>query len=185
MATPRLQVEGALPRASLMRIRILLGLSASACVVGCAAPVHNVPSLAPRAAEAIDPRVPIPGDVIVGPADANLSTHLAALIDQAEAGDSAFQGAAAEAERLAQAAGAQQSESWVVAQQALSAAHSARGPTTRALGDIDALAARALEQQGGLPPGNLAAIQTAVATVSAIDNRQAARIDAIESRLGL
>ena len=35
-------------------------------------------------------------------------------------------------ERLAQAAGTSQSESWVVAQQALSVAQSARAPTTRA-----------------------------------------------------
>jgi hypothetical protein len=168
-----------------MRMRLFLGLSAIALAGGCAAPPRNVPSLAPRAAEAIDPRVPIPSDVIVGPPDANLSAHLAALVDQAQAGDSAFQGAAAEAERLAQAAGAQQSESWVIAQQALSAAHAARAPTTRALGDIDALAATALEKQGGLPPGDLVAIRTAAATVSAIDNRQSVRIEAIESRLEL
>ncbi len=168
-----------------MRIRISLALSAMALAAGCAAPAGNPPSLAPRAAEAIDPRVPIPGEVVVGPADANLSAHLAALVDQAQAGDSAFEGAAAEAERLAQAAGSSQSESWVVAQQALSVAQSVRAPTTRALGDIDALAATALERQGGLPPGNLAAIRTAASTVSAIDNRQSARIEAIESRLGL
>ena len=168
-----------------MRIRLLVGLSTVALAGGCTEPPRNVPSLAPRAAEAIDPRVPIPSAVIAGPADANLSAHLAALIDQAEAGDSAFQGAAAEAERLAQAAGSQQSESWVVAQQALSVAQSARAATTRALGDIDALAATALERQGGLPPGNLAAIQKAASRVTAIDNRQSARIEAIESRLGL
>jgi hypothetical protein len=167
-----------------MRVRVSLVISAAA-LSGCAAPPASVPSLAPRAAEAVDPRVPIPAEVIVGPADANLSAHLAALVDQAQAGDSAFEGAAAEAERLGQAAGTSQSESWVVAQQALSVAQSARAPTTRALGDIDALAANALERQGGLPPGNLAAIRTAASTVSAIDNRQSARIEAIESRLGL
>ena len=168
-----------------MRIRISLALSATALAAGCAAPAGNPPSLAPRAAEAIDPRVPIPNEVIIGPADATLSAHLAALVDQAQAGDSAFAVAAAEAERLAQAAGASQSESWVVAQQALSVAQSARAPTTRALGDIDALAANALERQGGLPPGNLEAIRTTASSVSAIDNRQSARIEAIESRLGL
>jgi hypothetical protein len=168
-----------------MRIRFSLALAATGLAAGCAAPSGNPPSLAPRAGEAIDPRVPIPNEVIVGPADANLSAHLAALVDQAQAGDSVFQGASAEAERLAQSAGASQSESWVVAQQALSVAQSARAPTTRALGDIDGLAATALERQGGLPPGNLAAIRTAASTVSAIDNRQAARIEAIEDRLGL
>ena len=168
-----------------MRIRVSLTLAATGLAAGCATPPGNPPSLAPRAAAVIDPRVPIPNEVIAGPADSNLSARLAGLIDQARVGDSAFQGAAAEAERLAQAAGTQQSESWVVAQQALSAAQSARAPTTRALGDIDEIAATALEQQGGLPPGNLAAIKAAASTVSAIDNRQSARIEAIGNRLGL
>ena len=122
---------------------------------------------------------------MVGPADANLSAHLAALIDQAQAGDAAFSDAAAHAERLAAAAGSSQSESWVAAQQALSAAQAARGPTTRALGDIDGLAASALEQQGGIPAGNLAAIRAAAARVSEIDRRQSDRIWAVEARLGV
>ena len=148
-------------------------------------PAGPTPSLAPRAAEAIDPRVPIPNKVEVGPADAALSARLAALVDQAQAGDAAFRTAVDDAERLASAAGNTQSESWIVAQQALSAAQAARGPTTRALGDIDALAATALETKGGIPAGNLAAIQQAAATVSAIDRAQSDRIDAIEQRLGL
>ena len=168
-----------------MRIRISLALSAMVLIAGCAVPAGNPPSLAPRAAEAIDPRVPIPNEVIVGPADSNLSAHLAALVDQAQAGDSAVEGAAADAERLALAAGSSQSESWVVAQQALSVAQSARAATTRALGDIDEIAATALERHGGMPPGNLAAVKAAASTVSAIDNRQSARIEAIENRLGL
>ena len=168
-----------------MRIRISLAMVATALAAGCAAPSGNAPSLAPRAAEAIDPRVPIPNEVVVGPADASLSARLAALIEQAKAGDSAFQVAAADAEGLAQSAGAQQSESWVIAQQALSAAQSARALTTGALGDIDEIASTALERRGGMPPGNLAAIKAAASTVSAIDNRQSARIEAIENRLGL
>ena len=101
-----------------MRIRVFLTLAATALAAGCAAPPGNAPSLAPRAAEAIDPRVPIPNEVIAGPADSNLSARLAALINQAEAGDSAFQVAAAEAEALAQSAGAQLGEGWILAQQA-------------------------------------------------------------------
>lgn len=168
-----------------MRTGLCFVISLVGMAGACAAPPGNVPSLAPRAAEALDPRVPIPNSVIVGPADTNLSAHLAALIDQARAGDSAFQAAAAEAERLSQSAGSPQIESWVLAQQALSAAHAARAPTTRALGDIDEIAATALEQQRGIPPGNLAAIEAAASAVSAIDNRQSVRIEAIEERLGL
>ena len=168
-----------------MRTGIFLALLALGLLSACSTPPGNYPSLAPRPQEAIDPRIPIPNEVRVGPADPNLSAHLAALIDQAEAGDRAFQGVAENAERLAASAGAQQSESWVAAQQALSAAQEARGPTTRALGDIDAIGADALQKNGGIPAGNLAAIQAAAAKVSNIDNAEADRIDAIQRRLGL
>jgi hypothetical protein len=166
-----------------MPMRISILIPAVGLLAACSAPSGPYPSLAPRAAEAIDPRVPIPIEVRVGPADANLTAHLAALVDQAQAGDAAFSDAAATAERLAATAGSSQSESWVAAQQALSAAQAARGPTTRALGDIDGLAATALEQRGGIPAGNLAAIQAAAARISEITRRQVERLDAIEARL--
>ena len=168
-----------------MRIGISIAIALLGLLGACTAPSGPYPSLAPRTAEEIDPRVPLPSEVRIGPADANLSAHLAALIDQAQAGDSQFEAAAANAERLAQAAGSPQGESWVAAQQALSAAQAARGATTRALGDIDGLAAAALEQRGGIPPGNLAAIQAAGERVGEIDRRQSSRIDAIEARLGV
>jgi hypothetical protein len=167
-----------------MRTGISLAITLVGLLGACSAPSGHYPSLTPRAAEAIDPRVPIPSEVKVGPADANLSAHLAALVDQAQAGDSQFEAAAANAERLAAAAGSPQGEGWVAAQQALSVAQAARGPTTRAMGDIDGLAAAALEQRGGIPPGNLAAIQAAAARVTEIDRRQSDRIEAIEARLG-
>ena len=166
-----------------MRTGISLAIALIGLLGACSSPQGPYPSLAPRAAEAIDPRVPIPNEVKIGPADANLSSHLAALIDQAQAGDIQFEAAAANAERLAQAAGSLQSEGWVAAQQALSAAQAARGPITRALGDIDGLAAAALERSGGIPAGNLAAIQAAAERVGEIDRRQSARLDAIEARL--
>ena len=143
------------------------------------------PSLAPRAAEAIDPRVPIPDALVVGPADAALKSKLATLVDQAKSGDAAFRGVIDNAERLAASAGSKSSESWIAAQQALSAAQGARSPTTQALGDIDEIASTALETKGGLEAGNLAAIQAAATTVSAIDRNQSDRIDAVEKRLGL
>lgn len=169
-----------------MRSRISLIFMPLGLVGACTTPAEvPTPSLAPRAAEAIDPRIPIPNEVPVGPVEPALAAHLAALIDQAQAGDSAFREVVGDAERLAAEAGKAQSESWVVAQQALSAAQAARSPTTRAMGDIDALGANALENSGGIPAGNLAAIQQAASTVSAIDREQSDRIDAIEKRLGL
>jgi hypothetical protein len=156
-------------------------LAVSACTVPSGPP----PSLVPRAAEAIDPRVPVPGVVNTRPVGAALASRLAELVAQARQGDSAFRPLAAQAQQLANAAGSPQSESWVVAQQALSAAVAARAPTARALGDIDALGGNALETQGGLAPADLRAIQGAAEEVGAIDRRHAETIAAIQRRLGI
>lgn len=168
-----------------MRTRIVIAFATAGLLGACSTPTGPFPSLAPRPQEAIDPRVPIPNEVRVDPADPNLTAHLAALVGQAEAGNQAFQSAVENAERLANGAGAQQSESWVAAQQALSAAQEARAPTTRALGDIDAIAANALQTRGGIPAGNLAAIKAAADRAAEIDRFQSERIDAIEKRLAL
>ena len=150
----------------------------------CSTPQGQVPSLAPRAAETIDPRLPVGNVAVQTPVDAALAARLAELIAVARQGDSAFSAAAGEAQRLAAAAGAPQSESWVVAQQALSAAVDARAPTARALGDIDALGATMLQTQGGLAPADLAAIESAGQQVGALDQRQADRVSAVQARLG-
>jgi len=164
-----------------MRASLLLPL---ALLSACAAPGGPYPSLQPRAAERIDPRVPVERPVNDRPVTPALAARLAELIAQAHGGEAAFEPAAAEAERLAANAGAPQSEGWTVAQQALSAAIEARGPTASALGDVDALGANALQTQGGIAPNDLAAIQSASAEIGALDERQTARIKALQERLG-
>ncbi|HEX6219140.1 MAG TPA: hypothetical protein VFZ35_07695 [Sphingomicrobium sp.] len=161
-----------------------LAFAVPAVLAACSAPRINAPSLAPRAAEAIDPRVPIAPTAPLTPASPALVARLDALVGQARSGDSAFRLAAEEAERLAAAAGEPQSESWVVAQQALSAAVAARAPVTRALGDIDALGSTALATSGGLAPADQAAITAAAAAVSEIDRRHSDLIDRLQRRLG-
>ena len=89
-----------------------------------------------------------------------------------------------ERQLLASAAGPPQSESWIAAQQALSAAQAAREPTTRALGDIDALAAGTIAETGGISAADRAAIESSGWAVTTIDRMQAARLDAIQARLG-
>ena len=168
-----------------MRTRTSLACLMIGLLAACSTPQGPVPSLAPRAAEAIDPRVPVNNPARSGPVDPGLAAQLAALLDQVQAGDSAFRDVADSAERLATAAGAPRSESWISAQQALSAAMEARGPTTRALGDIDELAATALATKGGMSPADLVAIRSAAAKAAEIDQAQAARIKALEARLGI
>jgi hypothetical protein len=149
----------------------------------CSAPGGPYPSLQPRAAEAIDPRVPVVRPINDRPVTAALAQRLSALVDAARSGNAAFDSAASEAERLAGTAGAPQSEGWIAAQEALTAAIAARRSTATALGDIDAVAASMLQAQGGLAPNDLAAISRAQAEVGAIDARQAARVDSVQKRL--
>ena len=153
-------------------------------VAGCAGPELQSPSLAPRPAEAIDPRVPVPEAPVPTQAAPALVRQLEALVAQAVAAEETFRSAAATAERLAASAGPPQSESWIVAQQALSAAVAVREPVTRALGEIDALGATRIQQQGGMSAPDLAAIDSAAARVAEIDARQAATIERIQARLG-
>ena len=162
----------------------------SACLIllalaACSAPGGPYPSLQPRAAEAIDPRVPIVRPMNDRPVGASLAARLAALIDQAQSGNLAFNGAASEAERLAASAGAPRSEGWITAQEALTVAIAARKPTATALGDIDGIAATALQTQRGIAPNDLEAIKHAQSLVGSLDERQAGRIRSVQQQLGL
>jgi hypothetical protein len=159
-------------------------ISVVVALAACASPGGPYPSLQPRAAEAIDPRVPVERPMNDRPVTPALAARLAELVNQAHSGDTAFGPAADQAERLAAAAGAPQSESWIAAQEALTAAVAAREPTAHALGDIDGLAASMLQTEGGIAPNDLAALQSAAAEVAAIDRRQAERIDGLKKRLG-
>ena len=163
-----------------MRLAICLSVLA---LSACAAPGGPYPSLQPRAAEAVDPRVPVVRPLNERPVSALLAARLAALVEQAQSGDAAFDGAMTSAERLAAAAGAAQSETWIAAQEALTAAIAARRPTATALGDIDEIAATSLQTNRGIAPNDLAAIQSAAAEVGTLDRRQAERVDAIQRRL--
>ena len=168
-----------------MRTASGLTLSSLALLGACAPSGGPFPSLQPRAAEATDPRVHVTRPINDRRATPALVDRLAELLSQARSGNAAFETIAAHAESLAAAASGPQSDSWVAAQEALSAAIAARDPTARALGDIDALGATMLQTQGGMAPNDLAAIQGAGREVAELDQRQADRIKAIQQRLGL
>jgi hypothetical protein len=154
-------------------------------LTGCSSAGGPFPSLQPRPGEQVDPRLPVERPMNDRPVTPALAARLEALVAEARAGDDAFAAAIANAEKAATSAGPAQSEGWIAAQEALSAAISARKPVAEALAGIDALGADKLQVQGGLSPNDLAAIQDAASTVGAIDRAQAARIDAIQQRLGI
>jgi hypothetical protein len=158
----------------------LLALLIGACSVPNGGPA---PSLAPRPAEAIDPRIPIPADVPSGPADATLAARLAPLVAEARAGVAMFETRQAVAERLAAAAGPTASESWVAAQQALSLLIEQYGVTTRVAANIDELGSSRLQGERWIRPADQQAIAAAAAEVGAISDRQAAAIDRLKNQL--
>lgn len=168
-----------------MRSAAVLVVLAGVALGGCASGGGPFPSLQPRAAEAIDPRIPVVNPMNDRPVSPSLASRLAELVSQAREGDAAFRPLADQAQRLAEAAGEPQSDSWVAAQQLLSAATEARGPTVRALGDIDEIGATLLQKQQGLAPADLAAIQNAEAEAGAIDRRQSETVATIQRRLGI
>ena len=153
-------------------------------VAACSSTGGPYPSLQPRAAEQVDPRLPVQRPINDRPATPALTARLDALVADAQSGNGAFDAAMSEAERLAASARAPQSDGWVAAQEALSAAVAARRPVSEALSEIDAIGANALQTQGGLAPNDLAAIQQAAATVGGLDRRQAERVQAVQQRLG-
>lgn len=141
------------------------------------------PSLAPRAAESIDPRLPIPDPVPTGSVDATLAQRLRELVGAAQSGVSPFNAQEGEATRLAAAAGPMASESWIAAQQALSRLVERHGVTTRAAGDIDALAGNRLEGQHWIRPADREAISAAAAEVGSINEAQSGVIQRLTSQL--
>jgi len=164
-------------------MRGLAILAVAITLAGCASSAAP-PSLLPRPAEAIDPRVDVVRPMNDRPVNASLAGQLAALVSQARSGDAAFGPAAAEAQRLATSAGAPQSESWIAAEEALSRAVAAKEATARALGDIDSLGGDRLQANSGMAPSDLAAVQQASAEVFAIDQRQSDTIKSIQAALG-
>jgi hypothetical protein len=154
-------------------------------VAACSSPGGPYPSLQPRAAEMIDPRLQPARPMNERPVSPALAAKLAALVDEARSGEQAFASLIANAEQLASSAGPPQSESWIAAQEALSAAIAARRPTALAQADIDALGANALQDQGGIAPNDLKAIDGAATQVSNMARQQTDRVDAIQRRLGL
>jgi len=166
-------------------MRLITPLLSIALVLGgCSAPGGPFPSLQPRAAEKIDPRVPVERPMNGRPVSAALAASLSEMIGRARTGDSDFGPLMTTAERLAATAGAPHGESWIAAEEALSAAIAARRTTATALADIDGLSGDRLQSQGGMAPADFAAVQAAAAEVGAIDSRQQARVAAVQKQLG-
>jgi hypothetical protein len=159
----------------------LAALLIAAALMPACTPNGEFPSLARRAIESEDPLeepVRTAPAVAVEPA---LRTQAAALLAEARHGEREFEAALTPAAAAARGAGAPGSESWVVAQQALSRAEAARAPTMRALAELDRLAV----ERARLPTNeaDLAEIRAALEEAGRIAAGQQRRIDGVRSAL--
>jgi hypothetical protein len=164
-----------------MRTSVVLALLLLAA--GCSSTTMREPSLAPRAAESIDPRLPIQDPVPSGQVDAALAQRLQELVGAVRAGTTQFNAQESEATRLAAAAGPKASETWIAAQQALSRLVERHGVTTQMAGDIDSLAATRLDSQHWIRPADREAIAAAAAEVGSINGAQSDAIRRLASQL--
>ena len=161
----------------------LLSASLLVALAACQTAIpRGEPSLAPRSAEAIDPRLPVEAAVDARPADAALLGRIAELLRDARASAAAFAAAAPAARAAAAAAGAPQSESWIAAQLALSQLERTRAPFTRAFAELDEMRA-ATARTGNASAADLAALDAAAAELQGLAERQVEALDTIRAAI--
>ena len=169
-----------------MKIFRVAPLFLAASVAGCAGNQGDFPSLLPRPVEQRSEEVETPEPPAPAAADSAFAAQLAELLQQARAGDSAFNAALPAAERAVNAArqAAPASEPWVEAQRLISILDSARSPTSTALASLDELlVARA---EGASRDAKIGGVEEAVAAraeAEAINARQAERLTVLRDAL--
>ena len=158
-----------------------LGLAAllAACLAGCVS--HGpFPSLAPRPAEQEDwTEEPVHAAPAVAD-DAALRARIAALLSQARDGERAFNADLPAAERATAHVGAEGSDSWIEAQQAISRLEAARGRTDEAAGELHQM--RLARSGEPTSAADLEALDAAIEDVRALVERQQQRLDRINRR---
>jgi hypothetical protein len=158
-----------------------LGLAAllAVCLAGCVSQ-GPFPSLAPRPAEQEDwTEEPAHAAPAVAD-DAGLRTRIAALLGQARDGERAFNADLPAAERATAHIGAEGSDSWIEAQQAISRLEAARGRTDEAAGELHQM--RLARSGQPTSAADLAALDAAIEDVGALVERQQQRLNRISRR---
>jgi hypothetical protein len=151
-----------------------------ALLCGCQAAI-DAPSLAPRPTERqpiLEPAPASEGDSTLDPA---LGQRLAAILSAAEEGDAVFARARTDAETAVRRAEGQAegSDSWVAAQQALSALEAARAPVQAQLTALEDVR----QDPAYAALANRDAIEVAGTRIAAIADAQAATLQALAARL--
>lgn len=161
-----------------MHHRLLL--TAPLLLSACADGQSIGPSLAKRPIENRDMSEPVRAVAAPAPAGAQTASQIAALVERAQAGQRAFAALLPRAEGAASAAGSEGSESWIAAQQLLSALETERAPSTQALSELDALVTATLN---GDDQAGVAEIQAADAEIAALVEAQQRDLERLRERV--
>lgn len=165
-------------------MRNLVPILLMVATAACSTTDLDVPSLEARPGEQLDPRLPVPEtNVAPVPIGAELRQSLDTLLAQAGDGARVFEIMAAGIVPDIEAAGEPGSESWTAATEQLSRLDAARAPVSNALADADALATRAIAEEGWVNPSERDAISETAARIAVIDSELAARIDRLTGLL--
>lgn len=165
-------------------MRNLAALLLLAATAACSTGAIDTPSLETRPGELLDPRLPVEEDNVAPvPVGAELRRTLDTLLAQAEDGARVFEIMSAGIVPEIEAAGEPGSESWTAATEQLSRLDASRAPVSSALADADALATRAIAEEGWVNPSERDAISETATRIAAIDSELAGQIDRLTGLL--
>jgi hypothetical protein len=161
---------------------LLPPLLALTALAGCAGSSGPFPSLLPRPIEREFGDPGVPPKVAPVPDDPEVAARASAFVAAAREGDRTFHAALPAAEAAARHAGTAGSDSWIVAQQAVSRAEAAEQPITHALSEFD-LYATDRGKAKPLSQADLDHLQNAEAEVQRIADAEHAEIDRLQRAL--
>lgn len=152
-------------------------------LAGCTEAPGSSPSLAIRPIEKIGRDMSEPVRPVQPPAaaDAALRAKIDTLMAKVHQGQADFEKLLPRTQEAAAAAGAEGSESWVTAQQLLTALESARSPAPAALSELQLTITDRLAAGNG---AGMAELQAAEAEAQRIVDAQADAIDRIRAKIG-
>jgi hypothetical protein len=159
-------------------MRILI--ASAALLLGACSTASTGPSLARRPIETRGLDEPARTATPPAAADATLREKIAAALASVERGRADFAGLVGQVETAVAAAGAEGSESWIAAQQLLSALEGARAPSPAGLADLDTLLTTRLA--AGQTAG-ITELEAARASALPIVEAQDAAIDRLRRRI--
>lgn len=154
-----------------------LAAAVLALLVGGCGVAGDFPSLLPRDVEQLSLEEPIRTDppIATNPA---IRARAASLLAAVRSGDGAFETAYRQALPRARAAGPSGSDSWIIAQEAISRVEAARGPSTAAFAELNTFIIDRADEP--TDPADHQAINASLAAAEAIVTDQATRITGLQ-----